>query len=368
MCKKEENLETEITTNNISYEYCLNCGTELKGKYCHVCGQQAANKTPTVIGFIMEYLNNAFIWDSKFFHTLWTMIRRPGHLTNEFLSGKFASHEHPLKLNMFLLFVFITLFLFCSGSEKMNVSVHTLTKDERVFSSLQLNFLMGNQESAEKIKGSSRDTVQLLAPLYLAENYPEIITNLETTEDTQGQSLDKWTAILPHVLIEDEIIVLDPTGYYRFNTEYRSEAKELEIINSVWSEMVNIITKYFPMIVLFTAPFLSISLSFVQRRKQLPHINHFIFSLHYTAFLEFLMVCIYILYLTVSPAIELLECILSIGTCTYLTIAFRRVYFTASWFEAILKALFTSLLYFIISLLIFIVIFLIACYIVGDMY
>ena len=367
MCNKQQNSNIEKTPNSLPYKHCLNCGTELNGMYCHVCGQQATSKTPTVTGFIMEYLNNAFIWDPKFFRTLWTLVRRPGHLTNEFLSGKFTSHEHPLKLNMFLLFVFITLFFFFSGTQKINDSVHNLTSDERVFAGLQLEFLKDNHEYFGKIKESPRDTVLLQAPLFLAEKYPEILTNLETIENTQGKALDKWTAILPHALIEDKIIQPDDNGCYHFNAEAEIGKEDLKIFHSVWEEMVRFITQYFPMIVLFTAPLLSMSLAFVQRKNKLPRIHHFIFSLHYTAFLEFLMMCIYILHLTTAPSIKVLECIMIIGSCIYLTIAFHRVYKTNTWFKAIVKALFTSLVYIIISLFIFIGIFLIACYMVADM-
>ena len=96
---------------NLPYKHCLNCGTELQGKYCHKCGQQVTSKTLKLKDFLIEYANNAFIWDSQCLRTLWNLIRRPGHLTVEYLNGKFVSQEHPLKLNMFLLFVFISLFL-----------------------------------------------------------------------------------------------------------------------------------------------------------------------------------------------------------------------------------------------------------------
>ena len=367
MCNNQQNSTIEETPHNLPYKHCLNCGTELNGMYCHVCGQQATSKTPTITGFVMEYLNNAFIWDPKFFQTLWTLVRRPGHLTNEFLSGKFTSQEHPLKLNMFLLFVFITLFFFFSGTEKMNDSVHILTDDERLFAGLQLEFLKDNQEYIGKIKESPLDTVLLQAPLFLAEKHPEILTNLETIENTHGEALDKWTAIVPHVLIEEKIIQPTDNGYYHFSPEAELGKEDYEIIRSVWTEMVDFITQYFPMIVLFTAPLLSMSLGFVQRKSKLPRIHHFIFSLHYTAFLEFLMMCIYLLHLTIAPSIEVLEWIMIIGSCGYLTIAFHQVYGTNTWFKALIKALFTSLVYFIISLIIFIGIFLIACFMVADM-
>ena len=65
------------TGENPSYKHCLNCGAELNGMYCHQCGQHATSKTPTIGGFVMEYMNTAFIWDSKCIMTLWTLIRRP---------------------------------------------------------------------------------------------------------------------------------------------------------------------------------------------------------------------------------------------------------------------------------------------------
>jgi hypothetical protein len=364
MEKNKLNSKSENKQNNLPYTHCLNCGAELQGMYCHVCGQQATSKTPTVGEFFLEYINNAFIWDPKFFQTIWALLRRPGYLTKEYVSGKFVSQEHPLKLNMFLLFVFITLFALFAGTEKVNDSVQTLTNNASVRSGLQMRFLMKNGYT-EKMKDGSRDTVKFLAPLFLAESYPEIISCIETIEDTQGEGLDKWVAAIPQVFIEDEIVVLDDSGYYQFNPELEVGVKEMELFNSVWEEMVSLINQYFPMLALFTAPFLSMSLSFVQRKSRLPRIHHFIFALHYTALLEVLMICIYLLHLTVSPPMEWLQCIMIIVSCLYLTVAFRQVYGIGNWKKAILKALFTSLVYFIIGLVIFIGIFFVACFIIA---
>ena len=365
MDKNTENLKAKHTQSNLPYTHCLNCGAELQGMYCHVCGQQATSKTPTISAFVLEYLNNAFIWDSQFFKTVWALIRRPGHLTNEFLSGKFTSQEHPLKLNMFLLFVFITLFVFFAGSEKMNDSVHNLTKDENLRSSVQLEFLK-NDEYAEKLKESPQDTIQLQASFILAEKYSEIITRLETIQDVEGEDLDIWVAVVPHTLIEEEVIVFDECGYYRFNPDSKVGKEGLELFNSVMEKMVELFTDYFQMIVLFTAPFLSTSLGLVLRKKRLPRIHHFIFALHYTAFLEFLMMCIYILHLTVAPSMDLLECIMMIGSCVYLAMSFHKVYNSDSWTKAIFNSLFTSLIYFIIGFVIFIGVFLVACFHIAD--
>ena len=346
--------------DKLPYTHCLNCGAELQGKYCHVCGQEAVSKTPTVGAFLVEYANHAFIWDSNFLKTLWNLIRRPGYLTKEFIAGKFASHEHPLKLNMFLLFVLITLFVFFAGTEKMNNSVHNLTHNEAVLAGVQIEFMI-QQGELDTTLLSPEDTVQLLAPLYFANQHPGFICCIDTLEYTNDKGLDKWIAVVPHTLIEDSILVEYESGCYRFNPELTAAKRELTLINTVWQKMVDIIARYFPLLVLFTAPFLAMSLRLVQRKNRLPRIHHFVFALHYTAFLEVIMMCIFLLHLTLSPTMELLQWILIISSCLYLTIAFRTVYDTRSWVGAACKALLTSLIYFLIGLAILLGILLVAC-------
>ncbi len=357
--------KNDHSQGKLPYTHCLNCGAELQGKFCHVCGQEATSKTPTVGAFLVEYANHAFIWDSNFLKTIWNLIRRPGYLTKEFIAGKFASHEHPLKLNMFLLFVLITLFVFFAGTEKMSNSVHALTNQENVRLGLQLESLINNGY-ADKMQESPRDTVQLLAPLFLAERYSEYIGCIETIEDAKGEELDRWIAVLPHVLIEDGIVMLDESGCYCFNQESKAGENEIKMVNTVWSEMVNLIAKYFPLLVLFTAPFLSIALGIVQRKSRIPRIHHFIFALHYTAFLELLMIGIFLLHLTLSPPMEWLQWFMIVGSCLYLTVAFRNVYGTTTWTGAALKALFTSVVYVLIGVVIFFGIFIVACFLTAD--
>ena len=348
--------------SQIPYTHCLNCGAELKGKYCHVCGQEATSKTPTVGAFLVEYANHAFIWDSNFLKTLWNLIRRPGYLTKEFIAGKFASHEHPLKLNMFLLFVLITLFVFFAGTEKVNNKVHNITNNEAVVAGLQLEFMIDRGELDTTLL-SPQDTVVLLAPLFFADQHPGFIRCIDTLEYTNDKGLDKWIAVIPHTFIEDSIMVEYESGCYRINQELKTAQNELMLVNSIAQELVDLIARYFPLLVLFTAPFLAISLRFVQRKNRLPRIHHFIFALHYTAFLEVLMLCIFLLHLTLSPPMDWMQWIIIIGSCLYLTIAFRNVYGTSTWTKAIFKALFTSVVYVLIGLGVFLGILIVAVFV-----
>jgi hypothetical protein len=370
MAEIEKNIDNHEADNAKSglppYKHCKNCGAELQGEYCHKCGQEATSKVLTVGGFVLAYLDNNFLWDPQFLKTLWTLISRPGRLTREYIAGKFASQEHPLKLNMFLLFIFVTLFVFFASGDKINESVSNLKSDERLFTALQFDLLQKDSEFIQKMQVSQRDTVILKAPLLLAEIYPQIVTNIQTKEDSQGEGFDKWVAVLPRVLIEDEIILADEEGCYHLNPEATNAKNYLELVYSVLQEMSRITSQYFPIFLLLTAPFLAFSLRLVQRKSRLPRINHFIFSLHYTAFLETLIIFIYLLYLTIEPSMDILEGIMMLGSCVYLTIAFRKVYAVNGWFKTIIKSLLTSLIYCGILLFIFFVIFIWACYILAT--
>ena len=352
-----KNTEKKVKSNI----YCLNCGSKLRGDYCHKCGQKAADTNLNVWGFVMEYLYNAFMWDPKFLKTLWLLVRRPGILTKEFLSGKYVSQVHPLKLNMFMLFVFITMFMFFSGNKFVDNSLSFIADDERITSTVQVELIADNVEYLEKIESSPRDTVQLYAPLLLAEEYPDIITKIRVIEDTKGESLDKWIAVIPRFLIEEKIVLPGTDGFYRFG----NEVEEVELAATLWAQMVKFTTRYFPLIVLFTAPFLSFSLRLVHWRKKLSSINRFIFSLHYTAFLELTIILIYLLHLIAKPSVPVLQWVLLTSSGIYLTTAFHNVYNANSWVKSAIKALYMILAYLTIILLVLICILIFAIIVVA---
>lgn len=366
MYNEPSNSQEVKEDNPIPYKHCLNCGTELNGMYCHSCGQHASTPTPKVSGFIMEYLNNAFFWDPNLLSTLWKLLCKPGYITRQYISGKFVSYVHPLKLNMFILFVFITLFLLFSNEEKVKDSVHNLATNEMILPGLSISMLTDNEEYAEKIELSTNDTVSLLAPLYISTEYPKYIKCLEVIEDTEGESLDRWTAVLPSILITDEIIIQNTDSIYHFNTECKilEEISELQLISDVWKEMINLTTQYIPIIVLLTAPLLAFAILLAYRKKHRPFIHHFIFALYYTAFLELLITLIYILYLFHTPLNNYLDWIVIISSCLYLTIDLRQVYGSESWFKAIIKSLMISLTYFLIVFITFMIIFITASFII----
>lgn len=326
--------------NNISYKHCLNCQTELHGNYCHVCGQKATNTKPTIKEFILEYLNIAFVWDTHFLKTIKQVVSRPGHVTKEYISGKFVSYTHPLKLNMFLLFVFITLFVIFH--KDFGNSIHTITRDETNFPLIQLQLLTGNEEYVERLKASPFDTVQIYAPLMLADEFPDIMKPLDAIESTARDTMLLWTAALPHILIEDEVLIIKNGGYYAFNSNDKTGVLGTQFLENIWGQMIKTFTTYFPVFILLTVPFLAFLLNITQRKGVHSKLKHFVFSLHYTAFLELLIILLYIISLIASPPIEIMQWVMILGAGAYLTMAIRKVYETKTWFRAAVQAIFIN--------------------------
>jgi hypothetical protein len=84
-------------------EKCLNCGTELAGDYCHICGQKRyERKDRTVATFIRHFFEEAFSFDSKFYRSVRLLLVKPGFLTGEYFSGRVSSYITPLKMYLFV--------------------------------------------------------------------------------------------------------------------------------------------------------------------------------------------------------------------------------------------------------------------------
>ena len=89
---------------------CLNCGTSMEDyNYCPECGQINTTKQVPLKLFFHDILGDYFTFDSRFFRSFIPLLRQPGHLTNEYNSGRRVSYILPLRLYLFvtILFFFI---------------------------------------------------------------------------------------------------------------------------------------------------------------------------------------------------------------------------------------------------------------------
>ncbi|MBX3560404.1 MAG: DUF3667 domain-containing protein [Sphingomonas sp.] len=83
---------------------CLNCGAELTGPYCRMCGQKAhLHRTISAIGH--DLIHGILHLDGKFWRTLPLLAWRPGDLTRRYVHGERARFVSPLGMFLFAIFL-----------------------------------------------------------------------------------------------------------------------------------------------------------------------------------------------------------------------------------------------------------------------
>ena len=122
---------------------CLNCGTELIGPHCHVCGQKA-HLHRTIGAFLHDLLHGALHFEGKTFRTLPLLALRPGELTRRYIEGERARFVSPMALFLFSIFLMFAVF------QAMGISPPSdLTTDESVRAGLERARLEAEEERAQ---------------------------------------------------------------------------------------------------------------------------------------------------------------------------------------------------------------------------
>ena len=105
---------------------CLNCGTTVVGRFCHVCGQENVLPKETFWHMVTHFFYDITHFDSSFFHTIHHLILRPGFLSKEYLQGRRASYLHPVRMYVFTSAIFFLLFFsfFSTCAESIRVNAN----------------------------------------------------------------------------------------------------------------------------------------------------------------------------------------------------------------------------------------------------
>jgi hypothetical protein len=82
--------------------FCGNCGAELLGPYCYVCGQPVKGSIRPLTSMLHDIADTILNIDSRIFRTLLPLLLRPGFLTNEYLAGRRVRYVTPFRLYFFL--------------------------------------------------------------------------------------------------------------------------------------------------------------------------------------------------------------------------------------------------------------------------
>jgi hypothetical protein len=88
---------------------CHNCGTIIRGPFCHACGQKADDFHRSVWHLATEAIEGLTHFDGRIWTSMVRLVRRPGTLTREYIEGRRASQLPPFR--MFLVMVVVVFFV-----------------------------------------------------------------------------------------------------------------------------------------------------------------------------------------------------------------------------------------------------------------
>jgi hypothetical protein len=94
---------------------CKNCDTPLEASYCPQCGQRDIELDRPLPELLGEALRETLDVDGRAARTLWTLIRRPGVLTSEFLAGRRRRYSPPFRLYLISSLLFFVLTAWVAG-------------------------------------------------------------------------------------------------------------------------------------------------------------------------------------------------------------------------------------------------------------
>ena len=103
------------------------------------------------------------------------------------------------------------------------------------------------------------------------------------------------------------------------------------------------VRSYMPLLILLMSPFLGFAVKLLNRKTGKPYMEHFVFALHYNAFLEIVLM----LYLSLDRFCHFkgIGAIFAVLIMVYLTLAQRRVY-GSSWPKSVMKSAIVNFIYF----------------------
>lgn len=273
---------------------CLNCGTIVQGRYCHVCGQENVVPKETFWHMVTHFFYDITHFDSSFFHTLYLLISKPGFLSKEYMQGRRARYLHPIRMYVFTSAFFFLLFFSFFGIKK---SIST-DIGEPLPMEARKDYIKKLQEHLQKDTGN----IELKRLLVKTKDTTQVISMRDiVTVDEEFASLSfngkkyvnrKQYDSLQHLLPANE-----RDGWLgrrmayigiNLNQKYRENPDEF------FNKFIETVLHRLPYMLFFSLPLFALILKLVYlRRRQFIYADHGVFTIHLYIFSFILLLVVF---------------------------------------------------------------------------
>lgn len=306
---------------------CLNCGTDVPGRYCTNCGQENIVPHETFGHLVKEFAADLVHYDSKTLLTFKYLFTKPGFITKEYTAGKRVKFVHPIKLYIFSSFVFFLLYFSLTAQSDDK----TLDKDD--------------QEKVEIARRQNREAFASLPDSIKTGNLATADWLRRLTTFESKKQYDSLQQTLPEEYRDDRI-QRKMARYY-----FSAANQDVETEEEKDHAQEDLFHHNYPKMMFVLLPLFALYLKWMYDKKKWFYADHAVFSVHiHVFFFLFYLVC------TALDAVFHSEAFTSWGLLVifaYLVIALRNTY-GQSWGKSILKGALVTFAYLITLLIVFI--------------
>lgn len=301
---------------------CLNCGAEVTVRYCSQCGQENREARESFGELLYHFFSDFTHFDSKFFKTIKDLVIHPGFLTKEYLAGRRMRYLHPIRMYIFISFLFFIILGIFNVNFINNQDRYTNSeKNARAIQDLR--------QEVDKLKASKNpyDSTTII-------NLQNQINTLESS-DEKNMTLNEYDS-LQQTLPQNKQL----TGIGGFFL--RRLAKGKALYGPRYSQMM--VEKFMhdiPKAMFFLLPLFALFLKWCYRKGNY-YSDHAIFSLHFHS-LAFLLMLVTLL-LDEIFRVQFFESYIILILFIYLVLALKNVY-GRSLIRSLFKAAWISMLY-----------------------
>ncbi len=300
-------METE--TSSTGDKTCLNCGSDLSGRFCPACGQDSREIKKSVWHFALQFFETFTDLDNRLWATLFPLLLKPGYLSQSYLEGKRKRYLNPIQMYAFFSFIFfLSLYYLPSGEKEENTGEKIINeaklgknqteKDSYPVGEDNVNFSFGNDTVSVTTKDGS---VEIGGLYYRYETYDSIQNTLPQ------QSRHGW---MTRKMVRQFLFLVK---------EAREDGK------SMFSNLMDSFRDHMPTVMTLLLPLFALILQLLYLRRGLYFVEHLVVGLHLHSAAFF--------YLTVSELISAVfagfewhEILFFFGIPVYIFLAMKRFY------------------------------------------
>jgi hypothetical protein len=250
---------------------CLNCNTEVAGRFCQSCGQENVEPKENAWHLIEHFFSDITHFDGKFFQSVWLLFSKPGFLSRQYSLGKRAAYLNPVRMYVFTSALFFLIFFAAFNARKMTGGIDkaaTVISDSVRVSMAKdkVPFNIMEDSTADDSSGNSviiLDTAEtnFFDRIKTVAQYDSAQLTLAPTER------DGW---LKRLLISRSL---------KLNNKYAGNRKELI------SELIDHFLHTLPYILFISLPLYALFLKLLYfRHKEFYYADHGIFLVHLYVF------------------------------------------------------------------------------------